>query len=247
MNFNLALYISIIVIGVFIIYVFGIVTVHYKVFPYNELRKIKRFIFGDASTKDLNSDKIISHRSKYYLDKISFFEEHSKNVEIVMLGDSQIDHADWKDLFPSKEIANHGIRADTTDGVLDRIDLIYKTNPTKVLTMIGINDLLNGKNIGDIYKNYQKIVNELIKSNINVYIQSILLVGNKRKHLNNKVTTLNNMLEKFAHKNELITYVDLNEALSNGSCLSEEYSNDGVHLNGKGYKIWRDIISPYII
>ncbi len=80
-----------------------------------------------------------------------------------------------------------------------------------------------------------------------MYIQSILLVGYKRKHINNKVAELNNMLESFAQTNKLITYVDLNEALSDGSCLREEYSNDGIHLNGKGYKVWRDTISPYIM
>ncbi len=55
------------------------------------------------------------------------------------------------------------------------------------------------------------------------------------------------MFENFAHENELVTYVDLNEALSNGSYLSEEYSNDALHLNGQGDKVWRDIISPYIM
>ena len=55
------------------------------------------------------------------------------------------------------------------------------------------------------------------------------------------------MFENFAHTNALITYVDLNEALSNGSYLNEEYSNDALHLNGKGYELWRDMISPYIM
>jgi len=40
------------------------------------------------------------------------------------------------------------------------------------------------------------------------------------------------MLENFAHTNKFITYIDLNETLSNGSYLSEKYSYDGLHLNG---------------
>ena len=247
MNYDLAFYVSITVIGILIIYLYGIVTVQYKVFPYTLLRKIKHFIIDNANTKNIKANKIDSHMSKYYLNKISFFEEYSRNADIVMLGDSQIDLANWEDLFPSNEITNHGIRADTTDGVLDRIDLTCNMNPTKVFIMIGINDLLNGANIDDIYKNYQRIVNELIKNKINVYIQSILLVGNKRKNLNNHVTKLNKMLENYTQTNLLITYIDLNDALSNGSCLSEEYTIDGIHLNGKGYKVWRDIIGPYII
>ncbi len=163
MNFNLALYLSTIIICVLIIFILGIVTGHYKIFPYYVLRIIKRFIFDDVSTKDLNSDRVISHRSEYYLDKISFFEEHSKNSEIVMLGDSQIDHADWRDLFPLKEITNHGISADTTAGVLARINITYKKHPTKVLTMIGINDLLNGESKNEIFTSYLNLVKELVK------------------------------------------------------------------------------------
>ena len=164
-----------------------------------------------------------------------------------MLGDSLTQEAKWEDLFNSKEIANHGIGGDTTAGVLNRIDLVYKTNPTKVFIMIGINDLLKGINIDDIKINYQKIVNILVKNNIKVYIQSILYVGYKRKHLNNKIITVNNMLDNFARTNELVTYVDLNQVLSTGSYLSEEYTNDGIHLKCEGYKVWSDMISRYIM
>jgi len=80
-----------------------------------------------------------------------------------MLGDSIIDHAEWNDLFPSKEISDQGIGGDTSASVLNRIDLIYKTNTEKVFIMIGINDILAGKNLDEIYRNYQNIVNELIK------------------------------------------------------------------------------------
>ena len=82
MNFNLDLDILIIFIGILIIYVYGIITVLYKVFPNKELRKIKHLIFCDTSTKGAKNNKIVSYRNKYYLDRISFFEEHSKKAEI---------------------------------------------------------------------------------------------------------------------------------------------------------------------
>ena len=92
-------------------------------------------------------------------------------------------------------------------------------------------------------------MNDLINNKINVYIQSILLVGkeNNKSHLNTKIKTLNYALSNFSNSNELITYIDLNETLSDGSYLKNEYSIDGMHLNGKAYKIWRDIIRPYIL
>ncbi len=157
MNFNLALYISTIAIGILIIYVYGIVTVRYKVFPYKVLRKIKRFIFDDARTTVSSREKNNIHRTPYYLHKKSFFEEHSRKAEIVMLGDSLINHAEWRDLFPSKIIANYGISGDTTAGVLDRIDSIYKINPTKVFIMVGINDLMKGELLMIYIKTIKKL------------------------------------------------------------------------------------------
>lgn len=108
--------------------------------------KLNASYLGIASKKGINDNTNISHSYKY-MDRLSFIEEHGKKTEIVMHGDSLIARAEWRDLFPSKDIANYGIDGDTTTGVLGRINLIDKTNPIKVLIMIDINDLLNGKNI----------------------------------------------------------------------------------------------------
>jgi len=113
--------------------------------------------------------------------------------------------------------------------------------------MIGANDIYKGLNADEIIVTYQKIVNELVNNNINVFIQSTLLTRGKDKFFNEKINELNHRLKIFAQSSELIVYIDLNDALSNGSDLSEIYTNDGLHLNGKGYKIWRDIIEQYII
>ena len=232
------------VIGILIAYTYGIFTAQYKVFPYHETRSIKRFFINDSNAKKIN---YTSRNLNYYLYKKSFFEEHVRKVAIVMLGDSITDHGEWQDLFPSKTITNQGISGDTTAGVLDRVDLIHKTEASKVFVMIGINDLSRGMSIVDVFENYQKIVNKLVKNNIKVYIQSTLLKGKKRSNINKKVIALNNMLENIADTNELITYIDLNEALSNGSYLREGYSYDDLHLNAKGFKVWKDIIRPYIM
>lgn len=237
-------------ISITLFFTYGVITAQYKIFPYNEIRNIKQIVVNDinVNANNVKSNKKRKEKSKsYYLDKVSFFEEHTRNVKIVMLGDSITDYAEWNDLFPSKEISNQGIRGDTTARVLDRIDLVYKTNAEKVFIMVGINDILTKNNLDRIFKNYQTIVNELIKNDIKVYIQSTLLVGNERKQVNDKIMALNFMLENFARTNQLITYIDLNETLSNGSYLSEKYSNDGLHLNGRGYKVWKDKISIYVM
>ena len=171
-----------------------------------------------------------------------------------MVGDSLIDYGRWNEIFPTKEIVNHGISGDTTAGVLNRVDIVCSSNPSKVFIMIGINDLLREENFDDFFDNYQNIVNILIEKNIKVYLQSILLIGKNYKNsnvrisnINTNVAKLNNLLKDYARTNELITYIELNHVLSNGSFLIEEYSIDSLHLNRKGYNIWEDIIRQYII
>lgn len=231
-------------IGIFVAYAYGIITAQYKIFPYKEIREIKRFINSDTSAK--NHRKTLN-QSPTYLNKKSFFEEHGHNAEVVMLGDSFIDNAEWEALFPSKLIVDQGIGGDTTDGVLDRLNLSYEINASKIFIMIGINDLINGKDTDEVINNYEIILNELVENNIKIYIQSTLLLGPHNKEINSKVILLNSFLEEYAVTNELITYIDLNASLSNRTFLIDEYTNDGKTLNGKGYKIWRDIISPYIM
>ena len=66
------------------------------------------------------------------------------------------------------------------------------------------------------------------------------------KHqINNKVDLLNNELKDYAHANK-ITFIDLNESFSQNHSLSPQFAFDHVHLNDKGYKIWRDKIKNII-
>ena len=233
-----------------ITYTYGLVTVQYKFFPYYEIRSFKRSVLSEVTVNASNTN----HKSKKndkgeFIDtsKKSFIEEHTRKVDVVMVGDSIIDSAEWEDLFPTVNIGDQGIAGDTTWGVLNRIDLITKSNPSKVFIMVGINDIGRGESVDIIFSNYSKIINELLKSNINVYLQSTLLVGKDHYADNDKVLGLNKMLEEYANTRDRITYINLNDRLTDGSFLKEEYSNDSLHLNGKGYKIWKETIAPYVL
>ena len=123
-------------IGILIVYSYGVITMHYKIFPYKEIREIKRTIFKNLNVEANNNNFKKNSNKIYTINKKSFFEENARKVEIVMLGDSITDNAEWSDLFPLKEISDHGIGGDTTADVLDRIDLIYKTNAEKIFNSI---------------------------------------------------------------------------------------------------------------
>ena len=112
--------------------------------------------------------------------------------------------------------------------------------------MIGINDFSYGKNVDEVFGNYKNIVNKLIERGIKVYIQSTILAGKKRKGLNKNITLLNDRLQILAQQNESITYIDLNKGLAPNFHLEASYTRDGVHLNGDGYAIWKELIKSHI-
>lgn len=182
----------------------------------------------------------------YYKHRKSQFEmlKNSDKYETMMLGDSITDEGLWDELLENNKVQNRGISGDTTSGVLDRLDSINKSIK-QVFIMIGVNDIMRGKEVDEIYNNYMKIIKTFKDKNIKVYIQSTLFIGEKRmENFNPKVEELNKRLEKFANENQ-ITFINLNPIFAPQKVLKKEFTSDDLHLNGSAYKLWANEIKKY--
>lgn len=182
----------------------------------------------------------------YYKHKKSQFEmlKNSDKYETMMLGDSITDEGQWDELLENNKVQNRGISGDTTSGVLERLDSVNKSIK-QVFIMIGVNDIMRGKEVDEIYNNYMKIIKTFKDKNIKVYIQSTLFIGEKRmENFNPKVEELNKRLEKFANENQ-ITFINLNPIFAPQKVLKKEFTSDDLHLNGNAYKLWANEIKKY--
>jgi lysophospholipase L1-like esterase len=191
----------------------------------------------------------------FYDQRRSFFEAMpvEKN-EIIMLGNSITNCANWDELFPNKHIKNRGISGDITLGVLDRMDEIVKRKPKKIFILIGINDIsLNiDKNI--ILANYQGIITKIKTESpkTTIYIQSILPTNDEFDKFKNHqgkmdiIKEVNRELEKLANTNKVVFLNIFPEFLDEQGKLSKEYTNDGLHLLGEGYLHWASILKKHI-
>lgn len=223
---------------VVLFYLFGAITVQYRLFPFEQIVKLRNSFKGNPILV-----------KPYYIDKSSQFKVLSKNdkYKIAMIGDSITDGAEWYELLNIDNIQNRGIGGDTTDGVLLRLDNINQSIE-KVFIMIGINDIAMYKSIDEIYNNYVKIIDTLEKKGIRIYIQSILYVGNNysnSKSINSKVDKLNKKLEELANDKDL-TFINLNKILAPNGYLDNKYTNDNIHLSGEAYLLWIEEIKEYI-
>jgi predicted alpha-1,2-mannosidase len=212
--------------------------------------EIKTILKYDKFAEDLEAwNKALK---AYYYHKKEHFESlpNTKN-EIIFLGNSITDNCEWAELFSNPNIKNRGIGGDDTDGVLGRLTEVTESNPSKIFIMIGTNDLSYSKSIDYIVDNYKKIIAKIKQSTpgTEIYIQSIIptddAIYTTRK--NSDIIVINDRLKQIAEDNGLI-YVDLFSVFKlDNNKLNPEYSYDGLHLNGKGYLIWKKVIEKYII
>ncbi len=83
--------------------------------------------------------------STYYHQRVSFFREMPVTKgEIIFLGNSITDGAEWAQLFNDLRMKNQGISGDVTAGILHRLDVVTDRKPAKIFLLIGTNDLARG-------------------------------------------------------------------------------------------------------
>lgn len=189
-------------------------------------------------------------RAYYYHKKEHFETLPDTEDEIIFLGNSITDNSEWWELFGDPHIKNRGIGGDDTDGILERLDEVTGSNPSKIFIMIGTNDLSNGKSVEYIADNYRKIIERIRQSTpgTRIYIQSVLPTDDAVHYTrrNTDIIRINDLLKQIAAENGL-AYIDLFDIFKLGNNkLNPAYSIDGLHLNGKGYLVWKNAIIKYV-
>ena len=119
--------------------------------------------------------------------------------------------------------------------------------------MIGINDLAFGYSIDEILQFYNKILNKIKEDSpkTKTYIQSVLPINESfgkfsaYDTLSNVIIKLNLKLEKLA-QDQSLDFINLHESFLLNNRLNPKYTNDGLHLTGKGYLLWKRLIEQYI-
>lgn len=175
--------------------------------------------------------------------------------DIVFLGNSITDGCEWAELFNNRHVKNRGISADRSGWLLDRLDPIIEGHPKKLFLLIGTNDLADGVTPEEIVANVAKLIDRFQNESrwTKIYVQSILPVNGKdfSKYKNHYahshlIVPTNKKLEALCDEKE-VTYLDVWGALADhDGKLDKRYTNDGLHLMGDGYLVWRDAIKYHV-
>lgn len=191
----------------------------------------------------------------YYHQRVSLFNSLPvTNNDVVFIGNSITDGSEWGELFNDLHIKNRGISGDITAGVIKRIDEVARRKPSKIFLMIGINDLSRGVTADSVVKNILLIAAYLRQQTVTtqVFIQSILPINNSLRkftsHISNgmKIRQVNDSLKinaaayHYTFVNLYTSFCDKDEK------LNLRYTNDGLHLKGEGYILWKHLVYSYV-
>ena len=174
--------------------------------------------------------------------------------DIVMLGNSLTDGAEWNELLNNRHVKNRGIVGDIIQGLIDRLDPILDGKPKKLFILSGVNDVshdVDGDSIGRVME--KLIVTVKRRSpKTKIYLQSMLPINNDfgryRRLIGKEQVVLdgNKALEAVARR-QGVTWINLFPLFADEhGKLRRDLTNDGLHLLGDGYLIWRDALKPYL-
>lgn len=196
-----------------------------------------------------------ANQDVYYVRRASLFEQLPVGKkDIIMLGNSLTDGAEWNELLNNRHVKNRGIVGDIVQGCYERMDPILKGQPKKIFILSGVNDVSHGVTGDSIARAMEKLI-VLIKQRsprTKIYLQSMLPFNNDvrewklLKGREQVVVDGNRALEAVARR-QRVTWINLYPLfVDDDGKLKAEYTNDGLHLMGPAYLIWADAIRQYV-
>ena len=221
-----------------------------KNFFLKSLTFILAFLFGfgfvNAQNAPFHSD--IQHFKTE--DSIHFPPKHA----ILFLGSSSF--RKWEDVqkyFPNYTIINRGFGGSTIpDAIYYLDDIVFPYEPKQVVIYEGDNDLASSDKItaDSVLNRFEKLFSLIRKHLPNTSIAFVSIKPSpSREKLMPEMQEANSMIKKFLSHQKNAAFIDVYHAMLNkdGTPNKSLFIEDELHMNAKGYDIWKKIIQPYLL
>lgn len=183
-------------------------------------------------------------------DSLSFPEPN----QILLIGSSSFTR--WTDVqqyFPKHKILNRAFGGSTLpDLIRYRYDVLFPYEPKQILIYCGENDFASSDTVSvqTVVSRFQLLF-ELTRFRYRhtpiAYVS--MKPSPSRVHLMPKYVEANNIIKKFLSTKKKTAFIDVYSKMLNpdGSPIAELFVEDRLHMNPKGYAIWKKAIEPYLL
>ncbi len=154
-----------------------------------------------------------------------------------------------QDIYPEYQVVNTGFGGShASDLLVYSEELILRFDPVKVFIYEGDNDLSERKRPGRIIRDMHQILKLIWKENP---ATEVVLIAAKpslaRWRLRRKYRRLNRKFERLALGHPRLAFADVWSVMLQGKKIKTGlFVEDGLHMNEKGYQIWKQVIDPFV-
>jgi lysophospholipase L1-like esterase len=193
-----------------------------------------------------------------YFNEIQAFKKQdsahfpAKN-SILFVGSSSFNF--WKDMhdyFPGYPLINRGFGGSSlTDVIRYAPDIIYPYEPKQIVIYCGENDLAVENVTPQIVLDRVKTLFNMIRGKFkNVPIVYVSIKPSpSRAHLMPVMVTSNKLIKAFLNKQQKAIFVDVYSKMlqKDGTPRTDIFTADNLHMNAKGYAIWKKEIESKLV
>ena len=194
--------------------------------------------------------------NEFYYQRSSLFASLPvEEGDIVFLGDSQTNGCEWHELLGLPNVKNRGISSDVLQGFYDRLDPILEGKPAKLFVLGGVNDISHNISADSLAVAMENLLMKVkrVAPSTDIYLQSLLPIDNSFNRYKAMAGKEQVIIDTNVRYKELanrlgVTWIDLFSKMvdpETGS-MRKGLTNDGLHLLGEGYFVWRDAVLPYV-
>ena len=181
-------------------------------------------------------------------DSVSF---PPKNAILLIGSSSFTKWTDVQDYFPGYTIINRGFGGST---LLDEIryvnDIVFPYQPKQIIIYCGENDLASSDTVTaamvvDRFKQLFQMIRNKTETPI-AYIS--MKPSPSRRHLFPKMREGNQLIKDFLTTQKNTAFIDVHQKMLDrtGEPIPEIFLDDSLHMNAKGYAIWKKEMEPYL-
>ncbi len=183
-------------------------------------------------------------------DSLSFPQPN----QVLFIGSSSFTR--WTEVnksFPKHTILNRAFGGSSLpDLIRYRYDILYPYEPKQIVIYCGENDLAASDTVSvQTVMNRFHLLFELIRFKYrNTPIAYVSMKPSpSRVHLLPKYVESNRLIKKYLTTKKKTAFIDVYNKMLNadGSPMADLFVEDKLHMNAKGYAIWKRIIEPYLL
>lgn len=168
---------------------------------------------------------------------------------ILFVGSSSIRYWPTALAFPGKPIVNRGFGGSELSDVIHYYDrVIAPYAPAKIFLYAGDNDIANGKGARQVFEDYRELAARVRADFPDTTLYFLSIKPSKARWDRWPVMAeANGMVREYAASDSKLGYVDLaTPLLGEDGRPKDVFVQDGLHLNEKGYRLWREKLATLV-